>query len=458
MLSRPDSPTRTESEKLEGSGVPFNLLDFRSDKTSDYTFFPYLKDGGWGDSWTPPSDGKIIFEKSTLSFINRLLPRIRIPTWIKRAIPVLGKASFGRLKADEWRNLFTIQLPLILPVYWADGGASVCSLFQNFAHLVSMVNLALKQTMNSEKVYKYRRHTLKYLESCLVLFPDTNLAPNHHMAVHLSDCLDKFGPSRSWWSFSMERLMGKVLQTSDNNRLGQLEVTFLKNFCRLGNLQSLMSEHEKFPPQLQPFISQTQAFSISVEKKTDLVQKGKQDFLDSSILKLLTDKIKDSFPAPKNQTWISSSEWCKKSKNKIKDFIPINSAIENLSTYSIENLIFSTFKRNPSNSVIKFKTYSRTSHGIIKKIFHHRRTLNDQNLTDTWMLVQTLAPENSRAENPFSKLDNFDMQVDLKVLESKEVVIHISEIHAHCAWLEYKPFAISPNIERKCIALVSLDR
>ncbi|KNZ50996.1 uncharacterized protein VP01_4140g2 [Puccinia sorghi] len=67
-----------------------------------------------------------------LSFINCLLPRIRVPT------SILGKALFGHLKADECPNLFTIQLPaLTLPVYWAEGGITGHSLFCSFAHLVS---------------------------------------------------------------------------------------------------------------------------------------------------------------------------------------------------------------------------------------------------------------------------------------------------------------------------------
>lgn len=67
---------------------------------NDLPFDPTAADDGWDGHWTASSE--VILDLHALSFINKMLPRVRIPTWIKRAVPVLGKASFGRLKADEW--------------------------------------------------------------------------------------------------------------------------------------------------------------------------------------------------------------------------------------------------------------------------------------------------------------------------------------------------------------------
>jgi hypothetical protein len=95
------------------------------------------------------------------------------------------------------------------------------SLLQNFAHLVSAVNLALKRSTSEERIKNYSYHIKEYLASCLVIFPDCQLAPNHHMAMHLDEGLSGLGPVRAWWSFPMERLMGQVLHASHNNRLGK---------------------------------------------------------------------------------------------------------------------------------------------------------------------------------------------------------------------------------------------
>jgi hypothetical protein len=211
-----------EGETTEATAVPFiDLLLGSSTDSSDTDFVPQVASAEWGGDWVPPAEGKIIFDHDALLYINSLLPKLQIPTWIKRAIPVLGKASFGRLKADEWRNLFTIQLPLILPPYWNDQDPVSQSLLHNFADLVSLVNLALKRTMNADRVEQYLHHTRRYIESSILLFPEITLAPNHHMAFHIAKGLQGFGPCRAWWSFSMERLMSQVLKSTGNNRLGK---------------------------------------------------------------------------------------------------------------------------------------------------------------------------------------------------------------------------------------------
>lgn len=202
---------------------------------SNLPFDPTAADDGWDGHWTASSE--VILDLHALSFINKMLPRVRIPTWIKRAVPVLGKASFGRLKADEWRNLFTVQLPLILPLYWSNSLPITRSLLHNFSHLVSLVNIALKRSTSTKQIHRYRHHIKSYLTSCLVIFEDVQLAPNHHMAMHLADCMERFGPTRSYWSFHMERAMGQILKACDNNRFGTVNVNchflIITNCCYL---------------------------------------------------------------------------------------------------------------------------------------------------------------------------------------------------------------------------------
>lgn len=168
----------------------------------------------------PPFE-EIVFDAEMLQKINIQLARIHIPTWIKRAITAIGKASFGKLKEDEWRNLLTIQLPFILIPMWSGHDQVKASLLKNFCHLVSLINLALKRTMTGLHIKDYRHHVQCYLESCVKLFPHCNLAPNNHMAVHLADCLERFGPVRGWWSFPFERLMGSILKYCHNNHVGE---------------------------------------------------------------------------------------------------------------------------------------------------------------------------------------------------------------------------------------------
>lgn len=215
------SPEKTPDE----DGATIHDIPSPQEKSSDEEEYDPLGDPGWNSKWISTPD-EVIFDHRMLQMLNSLIPRIHIPTWIKRAIPVIGKASFGKLKADEWRNLFTIQLPLTLIPLWSGRDHSKTALLKNFCHLVSLVNLALKRTMNSDLIQKYRYHVQEYLRSSAQLFEHCNLAPNHHMAVHLADCLERFGPVRAWWSFPFERLMGTILKGCHNNHIG-------RSFCCL---------------------------------------------------------------------------------------------------------------------------------------------------------------------------------------------------------------------------------
>ncbi|KAI7935194.1 hypothetical protein MJO28_016832 [Puccinia striiformis f. sp. tritici] len=195
-----------------------------------------------------------IFDSHLLAYVNQRLTRIHIPTSVSRAIPILGSASYGKLKADEWCHLFTIQLPLCLIPLWNGKDEFKQSLLANFCHLVSMVNIALKRTMSSDRIAKYRLHNRAYLESAVKLFPDSPLAPNHHMSLHIPECLERFGPVRAWWSFPFERFMGQVVKSCHNNRIGQLETTFLNTFTRASRLCALLEQND-LPDSLSPLIA-----------------------------------------------------------------------------------------------------------------------------------------------------------------------------------------------------------
>lgn len=220
--SRPLPPKNYASEIEDNNDEQAqedNISLSNNTSTNDEDFDP-LQNDGWNRKWEAPPFDEVIFDATLLERLNSLLPRVHIPSWIKRAIPVLGKASFGKLKADEWRSLFSIQLPLILIPIWSGHDHVKDSLLQNFCHLVSLVNLALKHSVTAEHISQYRYHIQQYLEGSLTLFQHCKLAPNHHMAIHLADCLERFGPVRSWWSFVFERLMGDILKGCHNNHLG----------------------------------------------------------------------------------------------------------------------------------------------------------------------------------------------------------------------------------------------
>lgn len=153
--------------------------------------------------------------------VNPFLRQIHAPTWLRRPIKEIGQQGHGALKADEWRSLLTIQLPLILIILWTGSNQTEAALLHNFAHLVCLTNIVLKRKMTMAHINQYRYHLHKYLESSLQLFQHCSLTPNHHMAIHLADLLEKLGPVRSWWAYPFERQMGEILLACNNNHPSQ---------------------------------------------------------------------------------------------------------------------------------------------------------------------------------------------------------------------------------------------
>ncbi|KAA1073203.1 hypothetical protein PGT21_050095 [Puccinia graminis f. sp. tritici] len=447
------------TEDTEVDQVAFrDLLLGNSSTSSDDDFVPHISSAEWGGEWVAPSEGKIIFDKTLISHVNSLLSKIRIPTWIQRAIPVLGKASFGRLKADEWRNLFTVQLPLILPSYWNDDDPACLSLLHNFAHLVSLVNLGLKRSMTAKRADDYREHVQAYIQSSLTLFPDVELAPNHHMAFHLARCLKALGPSRAWWSFSMERLMAQVLKSTGNNQLGQMEITYQKTFGRISNLRSML-ESGSFPPSLDPVIRQIKALydPIPAVPRTRLNEPTRP--LSEKLFKQLIIRLNERFPLATHK-WLESDKWVALSSAESPNFAPVNSRAEHVKNIHVDDVIFSTISSNESNCAIALKPHSPLKYGLIHSIFKHTRRAPGllNSITDTWVVVHPLVPIPT-VNDPYKGFDKYHMTVALRRINNLvDYIIPFSDILAHCAWLRYPAGTVHQTINYETIALVCIDR
>ncbi|KAF9072149.1 hypothetical protein BDP27DRAFT_1191478, partial [Rhodocollybia butyracea] len=53
-----------------------------------------------------------------LKRVQLAVKEVIIPSWIARPPPMVGTARAGTLKADHWRALFSIHLPLALISLW----------------------------------------------------------------------------------------------------------------------------------------------------------------------------------------------------------------------------------------------------------------------------------------------------------------------------------------------------
>lgn len=143
-----------------------------------------------------------------------------------------GEAGAGKLKADEWRILATIYLPIALISMWgidipSSSTKSEKEEAQKFRRvldhtmlLVSCIWLACARTMTEGRIQAYLSNMTEYVANLRSIHPNARFTSIHHIALHLPKFLRLFGPVRSWWCFPFERLIGQLQRTMSNHKMG----------------------------------------------------------------------------------------------------------------------------------------------------------------------------------------------------------------------------------------------
>lgn len=153
--------------------------------------------------------------------------KMRTPSWLTSVPSDFGDARHGKLKADQWRVLGTVYLPISLFKLWFDADIddveASCmrrKLLDATIWLISAVQIATSRTTSRTKAAIYREYMLSYLKILKDIVPNYKLHPNHHMALHLGDYLCRFGPVHAWWTFPFERVIGMLQRIPTNFKLG----------------------------------------------------------------------------------------------------------------------------------------------------------------------------------------------------------------------------------------------
>lgn len=190
------------------------------------------------------------------------------PSWLTSVPAQLGSASHGKLKADQWRVLGTVFLPLSLIQLWqvvdtsnSNARAIRCARILDVTlSLLSAVAIALSHTTSYSHADAMQQHLLDYLHGLKELFPSYKFRPNHHMALHLPEYIKLYGPVHSWWAFPHERVIGMLQHISTNYKtgmcdsfsvlsvivqliLGEYEATISCSFVRSSNLRNIFFRH-----------------------------------------------------------------------------------------------------------------------------------------------------------------------------------------------------------------------
>jgi hypothetical protein len=166
---------------------------------------------------------------ATMQCIKDVIWNTTVPSWLNSVPYNYGEAKAGTMKADEWRNLSTIFLPLALISMWGinsqhpsnDNAIKLRQILDHTMLLVSAISLACMCTMTRARSDAYIQCMIEYLNQLPLLHPEATFKPNHHMLMHLPFFFQLFGPARCWWTFPFERLIGQIQRLLSNHKMGE---------------------------------------------------------------------------------------------------------------------------------------------------------------------------------------------------------------------------------------------
>ncbi|KIJ31082.1 hypothetical protein M422DRAFT_186383 [Sphaerobolus stellatus SS14] len=163
-----------------------------------------------------------LVNKDVMDKVQNVMDTIITPSWINTVPWNFGHAAAGNLKADEWRIMATVHLPIALISLNVLG----LKVLANTLDLFSAVRLASLNNLNQRRVVTYRQYIVRYIEGIKLLYSESSITANCHMAVHICDFMLLFGSIRSWWCFPFERVIGILQRQPSNHKNGKYTVSF----------------------------------------------------------------------------------------------------------------------------------------------------------------------------------------------------------------------------------------
>ena len=172
------------------------------------------------DSDDEGSSYRRLFSFDVLDQIRKDIANITIPSWVEKPPSNFGSSTHGKLKADQWRTVCTIHMVITLVCIWGTARATDAErmVLENFVHLIVAVDAATRRSMSPSRVALFDENMEAYVKGLRSIYNHT-LVPNHHLSLHLKDCLLLFGPVRGWWSYPFERYNGLLQRLNTNSKI-----------------------------------------------------------------------------------------------------------------------------------------------------------------------------------------------------------------------------------------------
>ncbi|KAI0740921.1 hypothetical protein C8Q76DRAFT_596326, partial [Earliella scabrosa] len=178
--------------------------------------------------------------RETLAEYVRDRDRMELPSWINPAPRAFGTSQHGKLSADQWRTVCTVNLPITLGRTWGLETGRRYSMLKHFLCLVDAVQTLGYLEITHDDMKRADELLQAYLSGVKELYKGGKIQPNHHISLHITVFLALFGPMHSWRSFAFERFNYMLQTLNINKNFGELEATFMVHSCRIANFRPLL--------------------------------------------------------------------------------------------------------------------------------------------------------------------------------------------------------------------------
>jgi hypothetical protein len=165
-----------------------------------------------------------------IQYIQEVIKSTSTPSWVNSVPKNYGEPKAGTIKADEWRILSTIYLPIAFVTLWGYENGSfpgensnALKILDHTMALFQAVIIMCRDAISVDHATRYREFIKHWIADLHKLHPDTLKHKNRdnvHAAQHLYDFAILFGAVMSWWCFPFERLIGTLQKINTNDLVG----------------------------------------------------------------------------------------------------------------------------------------------------------------------------------------------------------------------------------------------
>ncbi|KIN97376.1 hypothetical protein M404DRAFT_160567 [Pisolithus tinctorius Marx 270] len=393
--------------------------------------------------------------------------RTTLPSWVAHTPHNLGSPGHGKLKADQWRTACLINLVITLCRLWGSNNASEkdALLLCNYLSLVTAVCWATTRSTSDQHAEIIEKHLAYYTRSTLHIFGPWALVYNNHASFHVPECLRAFGPTHGWWAFPFKRYNGILQSFKTNTRIGEMEHTLLKAFCRGSNLRSLLGTNtlDSLRGLCELFL---QFFSIPIPC-LDVTRGSDVPNITQNIdrLPMLSDQTYERLLDCLNKGVVPGHHYVSYREDSQPNTWVVQPYVQEKDLVKIQQMTFTCSAKHLRNSHVLFCFVGESLQHAreIQRIFVHQRCGPSGDLiTEFFYVVQQFRelPDELAVHDPYRQFPLLFMWLCHNEFTEEEQVIQSHHIISHFAGCPYESkelpgnFLVVLSLSRVCLAVL----